>query len=187
MISESLMRSLSDQELLALAASTMRSDSRVETLPLLHEIIQRDSKNGRAHYLLAVEQASLGLISEARSSFSVAIDLCPDLIEAKLQYIMLLVVTDDTTEARVQWNRLANAAPSGTLGECSLVLGSLVKGEYSTAVALAARLEASNELERPLVQALKKFVEHQSGHNIEPNTEDEHVYIGGYAKLDSSH
>jgi Flp pilus assembly protein TadD len=185
-VAASTLESMTDDEVLVVVANLMRFGSTVDTLPILHALLGRSPQNGHAHYLLAVEQAALGLMPEARNSFSRAVHFSPELVDARLQYVMLLLATGEFTEAQTQWSQVAAAQPTGSAGEVCLALGCVLRGDLTSAQSVIDQLAANAELQGPLVRCAKGFFDAivDSG-RAEVDSSD--TYIGGYAKLHVNH
>jgi hypothetical protein len=179
-------QALTSEELLAIAASGMRSGVALQTMPVLRVLLSRDSSNGRAHYLLAVEQASIGLINEAAQSFERAIAHCPELTEARLQYAMLLIALGETTKAKPVLEGQV-AASTGVAGNLCQSLIRLMSGDLARAQAMLDSLVISDEGERLVFQLVSEFVKTQIQRVLQGEEDPSPRYMGEYARLERPH
>jgi predicted Zn-dependent protease len=179
-------KALTSEELLAIAASSMRSGAALQTLPVLQTLLSRDDSNGRAHYLLAVEQASIGLIGEAAQSFERAIEHCPELTEARLQYAMLLIALGETAKAKPVLEGQIPAS-TGAAGKLCQILSRLISGDLARVQAMLDSLVACNEPDRLIVQLVSEFVRTHIQRLLEAQDDPAPRYMGGYARLERPH
>lgn len=179
-------QTLTSEELLAIAASGMRSGAALQTMPVLRVLLSRDSSNGRAHYLLAVEQASIGLINEAAESFERAIAHCPELTEARLQYAMLLITLGETAKAKPVLHGHVPASTGVAANLCQSLI-SLMSGDLACAQAMLDSIVISNEGERLVFQLVAEFVKTHIQHVLQDEEDPSPRYMGEYARLDRPH
>lgn len=90
---------------LALHASAMGDHHACMTY--LEEVLQRQPRNARAIYLLAVQHAELGLLQRAVAGIKTALLIEPDLELARFQLgLLLLIDNNEPVEARGYLDRL---------------------------------------------------------------------------------
>lgn len=177
---------LTSDELLAIVVSGMQSGMPIETIPLLRSLIQRDNSNGRAHYLLAVEQSVIGLLDEADKSFSCAIEHCPELTEARIQYAMLLIALGKNSKAKMVLQGYVHA-PQSVAGDCCQILIKLASGDLGHLQTMLESLTVVNEADRPTVQLVGTFVEEHIQRALEDEANLESRFMGRYARLERPH
>lgn len=174
---------LSNDEMLAIAAELMQTDRRAETLVVLKALLQRTPTDGRALYLLAAEHAALGLFDQAESEYAAAVELCPQIPEARLQFVMLLLSRNKTAEAAAQWEKLHEVRKSTLVTACAEALGCLLRGELDAAEAAARSLDTSVASERSLCESTRQFVQTVAGQLRAEVAERTPRYLGSYARL----
>lgn len=174
---------LSNDELLAIAAELMQTERRAETLVVLKALLERTPTDGRALYLLAAEHAALGLFDQAESEYAAAVELCPQIPEARLQFVMLLLSRHKTADAVVQWEKLRETRASALVTACTETLGCLLRGELDAAEAAAKSLDTSVATERALCESTRQFVLTVAQQLRAEVAERTPRYLGSYARL----
>lgn len=174
---------LSNDELLAIAAELMQTERRAETLVVLKALLKRDPKEGRALYLLAAEHAALGLLDQAETEYAAAVELCPQIPEARLQFVMLLLSRNKATAAAEQWERLRDVRGTALVTACVEALGCLLRGELDAAEAAAGNLDTRVASERALCESTRQFIVTVAAQWRAEIAERTPRYLGSYARL----
>lgn len=105
--------SLSPEILQALAASAAGDSA--TALDLFKRAAQLDPASAIPHYLLAAEQAHLGLIEQAEHSFANVLLLQPDMHMARFQLGLLQYFSEREALALLTWQPLRELEPTNAL------------------------------------------------------------------------
>jgi Flp pilus assembly protein TadD len=159
---------LSNTELLLVAASYLRANQPDDTIYALRSLLERDPQDANALYLLAVQHSALGLMEEARAEFTAALAIAPSLFDARLQFAILLLATNDQEHAKAVLMPLIEDPTSEVHQSLAQVLWHCADNDTQSAIARIDALTVTQEAYKDLYQCVSDFVRRESKQKPSP-------------------
>lgn len=178
---------IDNDELLRIALDAINQDRHAEAVTMLKTLLERDTGNVFATYLLAAEHAQLGMMDRAEIGFRETVALAPDFPMARFQLGQMLLVKGQGDEAKTVLAPLA-ALPAGlALSGYAQGLTAAADERLQDAIdALRAGLACEQKipaLAQDMQRVLANLVVANGGESLPPPPSPaSSLYLSGYGK-----
>ncbi|MDM4772926.1 lipopolysaccharide assembly protein LapB [Solimonas sp. SE-A11] len=164
------LESLDTEELFRLALLDVQTGRHDAAIIKLKQVVFREPKDARAHFMLAAEHAELGLYDRAEEGMRRAIDLDGSLHTARFQLGLLQYSRGDATSAADTWIELEKLGDRDPLNLFKSALVYIQGGSFAQAIQeLESALEASdanpalkNDIAKVLTNVRGKLADEQA-------------------------
>jgi tetratricopeptide (TPR) repeat protein len=138
----------------------------------LEEVLQREPRNARAIYLLAVQHAELGLTQRAITGIKTALSIDPDLEIARFQLGLLLMFDkNEPREAKSYLERLCSSENRALRAYAEAMIALADNEPVRARQRLAIGLSESSP-DSPLSTLMRRLFERMSGGTTLPNASE---------------
>lgn len=212
-----LLRSLTLEELFALALDASRRREAGHVLAYLKESAKRADVSAQALFMLGSEYAQIGMKPEAKAAMARAVERGPDFPFARFQLGMLHATTNETEAAKAVWQPLTELRPEHPQAYLSTLqrgMRHLLSEEFDAAIQVLREGIAQNQENAPLNAEMRRIidaVEHLPGRvsaavvdpmpaaaemppaaaadipAAEPDSDPSHLFISAYTQSGKPH
>lgn len=150
---------LDQSELLQLAISSGQRNDAASSLIYLKEAVSRDDASPNAYLLLGAEYAEIGLYERAISAMEMALQLDPDLPNARLQLGLLVLSSGDGVKAETILQPLAHITPGDAQTRFASGLIHLIHDEFDAALEQLSLGMVQNTVNPAMNQNMQKIID----------------------------